>query len=173
MIETTRLKLVPLSHEQLLLYKNDLPGLAKELGIEYMERQYDPAVATDLAEALEFWIRTTAANRFYQWTTNWEVISKGENISVGGIGFAGYPDPDGKTAVGYGLDVRFHGNGYATEALAGLLKWGFGHPVLRMVTAETSANHVASQRVLIKNGFIRMKSESGITSWILTRQAEK
>ena len=48
MIETKRLKIVPLSHEQLLLYKNDPAALAEAMGVHYLERQNDPATANDL-----------------------------------------------------------------------------------------------------------------------------
>jgi ribosomal-protein-alanine N-acetyltransferase len=62
MLETLRLKLVPLSHDQLLLYKNDPQALAGNLEVRYLERQHDPATAHDLEEAIEFWIKQHEKN---------------------------------------------------------------------------------------------------------------
>lgn len=170
MLDTTRLILVPLSHEQMVLYKNDPPALAANLGVHYIERQHDPATLGDLADALEFWITHTWVHRDrFEWYTNWEIILKEEQIAIGGIGFAGFPDEVGKTMVGYGLDIRYHGKGYATEALTALLEWGFKQPELTTVVADSPLQHPASHRVLIKNGFIETHRDDQLTHWKLDR----
>ncbi len=170
MIETTRLKLVPLTHEQLHLYKNNPKALAKNLGLKYTQRQNDPATAGDLEDALEFWIKITDEHRsFYEWYTNWEIILKDENTGVGGIGFAGFPDEHGKSMVGYGLDIRYHGRGIATEALQAIINWGFSHEVLKAVVADTPLIHFPSQRVLQKNGFVEISRDETLIHWQLAR----
>ena len=160
------MKLVPLTHEQLLLYKNNPAALAENLGVHYQGRQHDPATIDDLTEALEFWISHTATypDRF-EWFTNWEIILKEAQLAIGGIGFAGWPDESGKSMVGYGLDVRFHGKGYATEALRALIEWGFQHPTLETILADTPALHIASQNVLIKNGFVETHRDEKLIHW--------
>jgi len=166
MLETSRLRLVPLSHELLLLYKNDQQALAQKLGYQFQERHQDPATAGDVAEALEYWLKSTAENPDqFEWFTNWEIILKSENVAIGGVGFAGFPDQEGKTITGYGLDVRYFGKGYASEALEGLLKWAFGHTELKKVIADTFLDHVASQRVLIKNGFVESSRDEEFIHW--------
>lgn len=170
MLETTRLKLVPLTHGQLLLYKNDPEALAHSLGIRYLERQNDPAVANDLQEAIEFWIAKTKQHpENFEWFTNWEIILNDENVSVGGIGFAGLPDVDGKSMTGYGLDMRYYGRGIATEALAAMIQWGFNNPSLQTILADTPLLHVASQRVLIKNNFVEGTRDELLIHWSLNR----
>lgn len=173
MLETNRLILVPLTHEQLLLYKYDPPALAKNLGVHYVERQHDPATVGDLAEALEFWIsQTFLQSHRFEWYTNWEIILKEEPLAIGGIGFSGFPDEDGKTMVGYGLDVRYHGKGYASEALQAMLTWGFRYPALTTVVADAPLKHIASHRVLIKNGFVETHRDDQLTHWKIDHESQ-
>lgn len=168
MLETTRLKIVPLTHAQLLLYKNDPPALYDNLGVLYQARQHDPATIGDVAEALEFWISHTLKHPDqYEWYTNWEIILKKERVAIGGIGFDGFPDEQGKTMVGYGLDMRYHGKGYATEALTALIAWAIGCPALKSIVADAPVLHSASHRVLIKNSFIETHRDETLTHWRL------
>lgn len=166
MLETSRLKLVPLTHEQLLLYKNNPRKLAENLGVHYSERQHDPATLPDLEEALGFWIQNTEKfPESFEWFTNWEIILKKERIGIGGIGFSGFPDADGKTMVGYGLDLRYHSRGYASEALTALLEWAFQHTRLNFVIADTPLNNIPSQRVLEKNAFEKKSTDNDLIHW--------
>jgi [ribosomal protein S5]-alanine N-acetyltransferase len=170
MLETTRLSLVPLTHEQLLYYKNDPQALAENLNLNYKERMDDPAVAADLEEAIEFWLNKTLEHGDkFEWFTNWIIILKEKRFAIGGIGFAGFPDDEGKSMVGYGLDVGYHGKGYATEALQVLLKWGFLHADLQAVTADTPLENISSHKVLIKNGFKEVDRSENLIHWRLER----
>jgi [ribosomal protein S5]-alanine N-acetyltransferase len=170
MLETTRLKLVPLTHEQTLLYKHDEAALAQSLDTHYLPRQNDPSVAEDLREATEFWIAKTKLHpEAFEWFTTWEIILKEENVAVGGIGFSGLPNEEGKSMIGYGLDVRYYGRGIATEALAAMVLWGFGNSDLRCIIAETPIVHAASHRVLQKNNFVEQSRNEALIHWILNR----
>ena len=166
MLETKRLKLVPLTHEQLLLYKNDPVALAKNLDVNYLKRENDPGTANDLNDAIEFWIQNTLEHRNnFEWCTNWEIILKAERLAIGGIGFAGAPDSEGTAEIGYGLDIRYFSKGYASEAVQCMLSWGFSHSQLRKVIANTPIGHPASQKVLIKNGFAEAGRNEGLINW--------
>jgi RimJ/RimL family protein N-acetyltransferase len=72
---------------------------------------------------------------------------------VGGIGFAGLPDDEGATEIGYALDEKFRGKGIATEAVQVLSEWAFKDTGLQIIRAETPVDNVGSQRVLGKNNF--------------------
>jgi [ribosomal protein S5]-alanine N-acetyltransferase len=171
MIETSRLKLVPLTHEQLILYKTDPISLANELGVTYSDRQHDPSTIEDVSEALEFWLTNTLIYpHHFEWYTNWEIILKEENVAIGGIGFTGLPDEEGKSMVGYGLDLRYHGKGYASEALEAIITWAFQHPQLVKLVADTPLNNIPSQRVLIKCGFREAEKADTMISWYLPRK---
>ena len=170
MLETTRLKLVPLTHEQMILYKNEPETLADSLNIRYLKRQNDPTTAEDLREAIEFWISQTKKNRDqFEWFTTWEIILKAEQVAIGGIGFSGLPDEQGKSMTGYGIDMRYYGKGIATEALQAMITWGFQNERLKTIIADTPLQHTASQRVLIKNNFVETSRDEELVHWSLNR----
>ncbi|HYG04541.1 MAG TPA: GNAT family N-acetyltransferase [Chryseosolibacter sp.] len=169
MLETKRLKIVPLTHEQLLLYKYNPEQLALELNIRYTQRQNDPLVDGDLQEATEFWIKKTAIHPTeFQWYTTWEIILKDENVAVGGIGFSGAPGDHCTSMIGYGLDIRYHRKGIASEALEAMIKWGFLNG-LETIVADTPINHYASQSVLIKSGFVESGRDETVIHWRLDK----
>ncbi|GEO04248.1 hypothetical protein AAE02nite_19120 [Adhaeribacter aerolatus] len=157
-IYSERLKLVPLTNRQLQLWAQSRTALEKELGLNANIIQMDTQIAAELQDALlNTWLPGTAAHpNHYFWVTNWEIILPEKNISVGGIGFAGLPDANGETMVGYGLDAKHHGRGYASEALACLLRWAFGHETLKAVIATTPPDNYPSHKVLTKNGFTNL-----------------
>lgn len=163
-IESARLKLLPLTHEQLLLFRADLPALENALGLQQSSMEYDDAFVTEVAHALDnFWLRDTKMySDLYPWYTNWQIVLKSGKRIIGNAGFAGYPDEYGKTSVGYGISMPYRGMGYASEALQTLLHWGFSYSVLKSVKADTDRFNLASQRVLLKASFRLMHEDSGV-----------
>jgi [ribosomal protein S5]-alanine N-acetyltransferase len=79
-----------------------------------------------------------------------QVVADG--LVVGDIGFHGPASPDREVEIGYALVEAVHRRGIATRAVDLLLElaWRDGAAVVR---AETTADNVPSQRVLIKAGF--------------------
>jgi RimJ/RimL family protein N-acetyltransferase len=62
-------------------------------------------------------------------------------------------DPAAREAdIGYELDPRFWGRGYATEAARAMLAYGFGPLGLHRITADCLAENTASAHVLEKIG---------------------
>ena len=57
--------------------------------------------------------------------------------------------------VGYLLDRRHWGHGYATEAARAIVEWAFSKPSIRRVWATCDTENVASARVLEKAGLQR------------------
>lgn len=87
-----------------------------------------------------------------------------DGIAIGGIGVKGAVDPLGRVEIGYGLAPETWGQGIASEAVAGLCDWIFRNvPEVVAITAETDADNLASQKVLLNNGFTQ--EESG--TWVL------
>lgn len=78
-----------------------------------------------------------------------------EHVVVGDIGFHGPPAVGGPVAVeiGYNVVEALRGRGVATVGCAMVLglAWAAGADV---VVAETMAVNIASQRVLLRNGFV-------------------
>lgn len=86
-----------------------------------------------------------------------------DDLAIGGAGFKGRPDDAGDVEIGYGFAPTARGNGFATEAVGGLVELARARGI-RAVVAETVPDNVASQRVLQKNGF-RISGRDGAALW--------
>ncbi len=170
-ISSDRLKLIPLSHPQLQLMACNRPELDKVLGLNPSEQVYDAATTAEITDALEnFWLPKTALHpQDYSWFTNWDIVLTEKNASIGGIGFTGLPDSNGQTMVGYGISSLYQRQGFASEALQCLLRWGFAHPSLKAVVATTPPDNIGSHRVLLKNNFSTIGQLDDMIHWQLNR----
>lgn len=75
-----------------------------------------------------------------------------DGLAVGGLGFFGPPDAQGTVELGYGLVPAARGRGLAAEAVTIALRTaaqGGAH----LVSADTTTDNIASQRVLLAAGF--------------------
>jgi RimJ/RimL family protein N-acetyltransferase len=77
-----------------------------------------------------------------------------DGVVVGDIGFHGPPSPEREVEIGYTVVPAWRGNGVASRACALILQqaWRDGADT---VVAETDDGNVASQAVLLRNGFER------------------
>lgn len=124
LFETDRLRLSGWSMEQ-------LPDLVRLHG--------DPAIARYLSLEGEAWSEAKAAQALAGWIELFEtrrlgklrVTRKADGALIGRAGFGIYPRT-GEPEIGYALFAEHHGQGYASEAAAGLRDWIF---------AETAHNH--------------------------------
>jgi len=73
--------------------------------------------------------------------------------AIGGIGFHGIPDEEGRVEVGYDLVEGARGQGYATEALRALTGWALARDDVRTVLATVERDNLASQAVVSRVGF--------------------
>lgn len=155
-LKSERLKLIPLTHDQLLLGDKDRPALERSLNLLPHAMLTDDYNRNELRSALHnHWLPNTLTHSdLYQWYTSWEVVLTSANISVGSICFGGYPDDYGETTIGYIIDQQHWGQGYATEAALALINWGFKFSILKTLKADAQLNNQASQRVLLKAGFV-------------------
>jgi hypothetical protein len=65
-----------------------------------------------------------AASRFLRIPGNYEIRRREGGQAIGGVGFCGPADENGRVTIGYGLIPSARGQGYASEALRGLLLGG-------------------------------------------------
>jgi hypothetical protein len=86
-------------------------------------------------------------------------------LVVGGVGFKSAPS-DGIVEIGYGISEDFQNQGITTEAVALLIVVAKQH-TLKLLTAETEISNVASQRVLAKSGFAKIKTTETNIEWQL------
>jgi ribosomal-protein-alanine N-acetyltransferase len=155
-LRTSRLTLIPLNNPLLQVWlQSGRKDLEKILELQPNPWNLELFYEQETLQALcDYWIPQTAKFPLdYYWYTNWEIILTDSSCSVGGIGFAGLPDNDGATEIGYALDQKFRGQGIATEAVQALSEWGFQDAGLQVIRAETPVDNVGSQRVLEKNHF--------------------
>lgn len=162
-IQSERLSLIPLDHGLLHLWKTSgRNALEKSLALQPNTFQLEPFYEKEMNDALHnFWLPQTHKFPFdFCWYTNWEIILKSSSCSVGGIGFSGLPNNEGKTEIGYAIDQKFRNQGIAKEAVSLLIHWAKQDPFLRCITAETPSENLSSQAVLLANDFLKVGNKS-------------
>ena len=89
-------------------------------------------------------------------------IGFGAAIDLSGAGLIGFLGIGGDPVnCAYAIDPEYWGNGYATEALRGLLGHCFGQLGLQTVQADHFTDNPASGRVLRKLGFVETGTDMG------------
>lgn len=144
-LKTKRLRIVPLTTEQVGLLVIGQDVLEKSMGLTLSEehRNYH------LQSAFEEMHRNCIAHpKKYFWYTNWQIILKKENKSIGSIGFLSEPNNSGEVEIGYGIDDGYRNCGYATEALKRMCKWAFDKGKVNYIKAYTELDNGPSRSVL-------------------------
>ncbi|MEO6533909.1 MAG: GNAT family N-acetyltransferase [Pseudolysinimonas sp.] len=95
------------------------------------------------------------------------MIRDAAGLAVGGIGFFGPPDADGRVEIGYGLVPAARGRGLASAALAEAIVIAAAHGVT-MLRADTDPANLPSSRVLERAGFVELPPSDGLRHFALT-----
>ncbi len=163
MIETDRLKIIPLSSEQLLLYVNSDPGFEKQFELHSFPRFFTP----ELIQTLEHGIIPALKNPKKNWLfiTLWVIILKKENRVVGDLFFKGEPDEKGEIEIGYSVYETHRNRGIMTEAVKGIISWAVLQKNIKAIKAETLNNNPGSMKVLFNNTFT-IQQQKGGTIWL-------
>ena len=164
MLETPRLQLIPLTLAQLGLVLNDLPALAREMGVTIPPDILDTNVIRALGMKIKKMQAADVADHL--WYTYWLIVIRADDAGAGFIGFKGYPNEEGRTEIGYGIHPSYQNKGYMTEAICALADWAFSHPYCLGITATTVINP-ASSRVLEKLGAQLLQQRENETDWII------
>jgi [ribosomal protein S5]-alanine N-acetyltransferase len=104
----------------------------------------------------------------YLWYTNWQIILKNENVSVGSACFKGSPGISGEAEIGYGLHEKYRGKGYMSEAVKEIACWALAQEGVLRVIAETEKDNLPSHRVLQSCGFSWYKETDEGLLWYKT-----
>lgn len=86
---------------------------------------------------------------------NWAVTEKGSDKCIGIMGFYRTQPEHFRTELGYMISPEHNGKGYVTKAVRTLLNYAFNTLNFHSIEAVIDSRHVASERVLQKNGFIK------------------
>lgn len=163
MIETQRLRIIPLTYEQLILYLRCDNSLEKALQLQESKR----TLSLELREAFAQSILPNVAepSRNYLYYTLWTAIDKAEQQMVGDLCFVGEPNAVGEIEVGYGTYDAFRNRGYMTEMVGAMIEWAKTQPKVRFILASTEKSNKASFRVLEKNGFVQQGEDGTLLHW--------
>jgi len=147
-IETPRLRLVPLTLPYVTSTPDDRTTLARECGAE-VPPSWPPELWDQ--DAQDWCRRILEADPSTDWIPRVMVLREPHPLACGAIGF-GPPDADGRVIVGYGVLPEFRRRGYASEALGGLVTWVFEDPRVRVIAGDTYPHLIASIRTMERNG---------------------
>lgn len=149
-LETRRLRILALSRSNLKSLIAGTPVLEKTLGLNPSGLELDEHTR----EAMTY--LDDLAGKIpdsYPWITNWQIILKERNLSIGSACFMNVPDDAGEVEIGYGIHPDFQNHGYMTEALNAICRWALSQQGVRTVAGETDPGNLPSRRVLEKCGF--------------------
>ena len=150
MIDTARLTLIPATGSFVQAEIGDQDAFSQLLGAMVPEN-WPPEL---LADALLFFLEQLERHpEMSGWLSWYWILREKERILVGCGGFKGLPRPDGSVEIGYSLLPQYQGNGYASEAVRGLVDWAFEHEEVSQVLAETTPENRRSIRLLEKLRF--------------------
>lgn len=138
-IETERLILRPIILE-------DATDVFEWVSDPVVNRYLPYALYTDIEQVKE-WIKSIqdADNEFAFYVKEIDKV-----IGTGGIS---YNQESKKYELGYNINQKFWGKGYATEAAKAMIKWAYDTLGAREFSAEFATDNVASGKVLEKCGF--------------------
>jgi len=161
-LQTPRLRLVPLTFSQLQLCRTNLSALEVELGLSTSRGVLTKRVLRAIQLKMKKMSGTDETQ--HAWLTYWLIIIIADNFGAGLAGFKNYPDENGATEIGYGIDPAYQNQGYMSEAVRALVDWALGHLFCKAVTAATVENP-ASRRLLEKLGAHLVLEEKTSSSW--------
>ncbi|HTP75387.1 MAG TPA: GNAT family protein [Rhizomicrobium sp.] len=84
---------------------------------------------------------------------SWLIVAGNEVVGL--CGYKQPPTDDGTVEIGYGIASGRRDRGYASGAVAEMLRLARLDPSIFVVTAATATSNVVSQRVLARNGFVQ------------------
>lgn len=161
-ITTQRLQLIPLDLNQLELLLQDVDAFERSLKISMLREFISERVCRALRIKIDKMQKADVSQ--HDWFTYWLVVPRDGNVGAGVLGFKGFPDENGSTEIGYGIDPAYQGKGYMSEAIRALVNWALTHPFCKVITASEVENP-ASRRLLERLGATLVSSSEHSTSW--------
>lgn len=168
-LTTSRLRLIPLTYEQLVLLLESRNILEKKMGLALSQFELNAPddFLAELNDALyNFCLpKVQIHGDHFEWYTHWLIVYADLRLTIGGIGLSGLPDDTGQVMTGYYIDKKYEGRGFATEAVERFVDWIFENPDVQKVVADTLIDGWGSQKVLLKNGFQLTDKVEGVLRW--------
>jgi len=102
-------------------------------------------------EQVEWWIHFINKNMAYGMSYEFGIFDKVTDRYIGNVGVANLLKKHNSAELAYFIDPDQWGLGYATEAVRGILNFGFNTLELERILGRCMACNLASKRVLEKN----------------------
>ncbi|WP_128545771.1 GNAT family N-acetyltransferase [Larkinella soli] len=152
-----RLQLIPLTLSDLRLLAESRHEFETTYGLALSDLALNPEYdfMDEFTETLTSYVIPAVEAHPDAWFryTSWLIVHRERNLTIGGMGGTGAADENGQVMFGYFIDRKFEGQGFASEAAGRYVRWLFEFDDVKAVIADTPAEHQASQKVLIRNGF--------------------
>jgi len=161
-IFTANLELIPLTMSQLEIILSDLSAFEEQSGLSIAREFFTERVQRAIRMKVEK-MRSVDESQ-HKWLTYWLIIIEEENAGAGMLGFKGYPNEEGSTEIGYGIDPSYQNKGYMSEAARAMVDWAFSHEYCTVITA-TEVENPASNRLLEKLGAKPVRRTEKSVSW--------
>jgi RimJ/RimL family protein N-acetyltransferase len=118
--------------------------------------EYNRLSPDDKKQVAPEWLaRVESSQDSDPWIHGFKMMLRDNGTEVGRCGFTGPPDANGVVEIAYGVDEKFRGRGYATEAAMGLSTFASTDLRMRVLRAHTLPQENASTNILKKCGFTR------------------
>jgi RimJ/RimL family protein N-acetyltransferase len=92
-------------------------------------------------------------------------VERESGLIVGDMALHWVSERDKTAEIGFVIDPRHQGNGFATEGARALIEWVFGEVDFHRVIGRTEARNAASARVLQKLG-MRLEAQFVENEWV-------
>ena len=155
-IDKTIYKVFPELESKRLLFRNFLLSDSKELFLIRSDDDVMRFMDISRMESIndsEKWIQTVWEDFKNENGITWGIIDKSSNRFVGYFGFWRMIPEHCRAEIGYALNPKYWSNGYMTESLKTITKYGFGKIKLHSIEANVNPNNKSSIKLLEKIGF--------------------
>ncbi|MBY3345332.1 GNAT family N-acetyltransferase [Rhizobium laguerreae] len=133
------------------LTSHDFEALLKDIAPRHLRLVQDSAIAPPEVLAM---LNRLAADIGAEFSPSaWMIVEDDEIVGLCSVIKVAQ---DGRMHIGYGVAPTRQSRGCTTRAIGQLLEWARHDPRVALVSAETGVDNIASQRVLKRNGFIRI-----------------
>jgi len=157
LIETQRLQLLTLLPEELRALIAVDTARARELtGVSFPPGWFaDPG----RAEGLPWHLRHLEAHETHRAWRVRVVVERATQLAIGAITLKGPPNAEGDVEIGWGIDLAYRRQGFATEAANAVTQWASTHPGFRSLSATIADDNLGSQRVAMRLGLVRTSEQ--------------
>ena len=154
-LQTKRLDLIEIK-------QNHLADLFKLFGDDSVTKFYNIETLTEKKEAQKLidWFQERFKDKL---GIRWGIAIKGKDKIIGTIGFNNFTTGH-RANIGYDLQKDYWNNGYITESLTAIIKYGFEELEINRIEAECMPGNIFSERALNRLGFLK---EGLLRDWML------